>query len=295
MGVFGVSEVMASINVSRENEVKEKITMRTMMPKREDVRQSIMPMLRGTSIGSFFGALPGTGASIASFMAYAVEKKVAKDPRRFGHGAIEGITAPEAANNAASQTAFIPTLSLGIPGDAVMALMLGALIIHGIQPGPLLMTQQPELFWGLIVSFGIGNVMLMVLNLPMIGLWVAILRIPYSVLYPAILVFISLGVYSVNNNTFDILIVAIIGALGYAMALLKFDAAPLLLGFVLGPLMEENLRRALLLSRGDPSTFIDRPISAGILAFGAFLIVWTLWGALRRQIKGQEAARDFSD
>ncbi len=295
MGLFGVAEVISSINISRENEVKEKITMRTMMPTRQDVRESIMPMLRGTGIGSFFGALPGTGASIASFMAYAVEKKVAKDPSRFGQGAIEGITAPEAANNAASQTAFVPTLSLGIPGDAVMALMLGALIIHGIQPGPLLMTQQPELFWGLIVSFGIGNIMLMVLNLPMIGLWVAILRIPYSVLYPAILVFISLGVYSVNNNSFDILIVAVIGVLGYAMALLKFDAAPLLLGFVLGPLMEENLRRALLLSRGDLATFIDRPISAGILAFGAALVLWALLGALIRQIKGRPAPQDFSD
>ena len=295
MGVFGVSEVMASINVPRDYDVKEKITMRTMMPTRKDVRESIMPMLRGTGIGSFFGALPGTGASIASFMSYAVEKKVATDPSRFGKGAIEGITAPEAANNAASQTAFIPTLSLGIPGDAVMALMLGALIIHGIQPGPLLMTQQPELFWGLIVSFGIGNIMLMVLNLPMIGMWVAILRIPYSVLFPAILVFISLGVYSVNNNTFDILIVAVIGVLGYAMALLKFDAAPLLLGFVLGPLMEENLRRALLLSRGDLGTFFDRPISAGILAFGCALVAWTLFSALRRQLKGQPAARDFSD
>ena len=295
MGVFGIAEVMSSINVSRENEVKEKITMRTMMPTRQDVRESILPMLRGTGIGSFFGALPGTGASIASFMAYAVEKKVATDPSRFGKGAIEGITAPEAANNAASQTAFVPTLSLGIPGDAVMALMLGALIIHGIQPGPLLMSQQPELFWGLIVSFGIGNIMLMVLNLPMIGLWVAILRIPYSVLYPAILVFISLGVYSVNNNTFDILIVAVIGVLGYAMAVLKFDAAPLLLGFVLGPLMEENLRRALLLSRGDLGTFLDRPISAGILAFGGALVAWTLWSALMRQLKGKPAAQDFSD
>lgn len=295
MGLFGVAEVISSINISRENEVKEKITLRTMMPTRQDVRESILPMLRGTGIGSFFGALPGTGASIASFMAYAVEKKVAKDPSRFGQGAIEGITAPEAANNAASQTAFVPTLSLGIPGDAVMALMLGALIIHGIQPGPLLMTQQPELFWGLIVSFGIGNIMLMVLNLPMIGLWVAILRIPYSVLYPAILVFISLGVYSVNNNSFDILIVAVIGVLGYAMALLKFDAAPLLLGFVLGPLMEENLRRALLLSRGDLATFIDRPISAGILAFGAALVLWALLGALIRQIKGRPAPQEFSD
>jgi TctA family transporter len=176
MGVFGIAEVIGSINQKREGEVKEKISMRTMTATaKKDAKDSIMPMLRGTGIGSFFGALPGTGASIASFMSYAVEKKVAKDPSRFGKGAIEGLTAPEAANNAASQTAFVPTLSLGIPGDAVMALMLGALIIHGIQPGPLLMTQQPELFWGLIVSFGIGNIMLMVLNLPLIGIWVAIL------------------------------------------------------------------------------------------------------------------------
>jgi TctA family transporter len=266
--------------------------MRTMTPTREDLRQSIMPMLRGTAVGSFFGALPGTGASIASFMSYAVEKKVAKDPSRFGHGAIEGVTGPEAANNAASQTAFVPTLSLGIPGDAVMALMLGALIIHGIQPGPLLMTQQPELFWGLIVSFGIGNVMLLILNLPLIGMWVAILRIPYRVLFPAILVFISLGVYSVNNNTFDVYMVAFIGAIGYMLAVLKFEAAPLLLGFVLGPLMEENLRRALLLSRGDMMTFIERPISAGFLLFGAAIMLWSLWTSARSFVRERERARD---
>jgi putative tricarboxylic transport membrane protein len=249
-------------------------------------------MLRGTAVGSFFGALPGTGASIASFMSYAVEKKVAKDPSRFGKGAIEGICAPEAANNAAAQTAFVPTLSLGIPGDAVMALMLGALIIHGIQPGPLLMTQQPELFWGLIVSFGIGNIMLMVLNLPLIGLWVAILRIPYRVLYPAILVFISLGVYSVNNNTFDVFMVAIIGSVGYVLAVLKFEAAPMLLGFVLGPLMEENLRRALLLSRGDMMTFIERPISAGFLLFGGAIVLWSVITSVRAFFRERERAAD---
>ncbi|NIC42205.1 tripartite tricarboxylate transporter permease, partial [Aquabacterium sp. A08] len=254
MGVFGISEVIGGINQKREGEVKESISMRSMLPTRKEWKDSALPMLRGTGIGSFFGALPGTGASIASFFSYAVEKKIAKDPSRFGKGAIEGVTAPEAANNAASQTAFVPTLSLGIPGDAVMALMLGALIIHGIQPGPLLMTQQPDLFWGLIVSFGIGNIMLMILNLPLVGMWVAILRIPYNVLYPAILVFIALGVYSVNNNTFDILMVAGIGAVGYLLAVLKFEAAPLMLGFVLGPLMEENLRRSLLLSRGDMMT-----------------------------------------
>lgn len=292
MGVFGISEVISSINQVRGSEVKEKITMRSMTPTRKDVKDSIMPMLRGTGIGSFFGALPGTGASIASFMSYAVEKKIAKDPSRFGNGAIEGITAPEAANNAAAQTAFVPTLSLGIPGDAVMALMLGALIIHGIQPGPMLMSQQPELFWGLIVSFGIGNIMLMVLNLPMIGLWVAILRIPYRVLFPAILVFISLGVYSVNNNTFDVLMVAVIGAMGYMLAVFKFEAAPLLLGFVLGPLMEENLRRALLLSRGDMMTFIERPISAGFLAFGAAILLWSAWGSLKTFMREREREED---
>jgi TctA family transporter len=295
MGMFGIAEVISGINQPRESDVKEKITLRTMTPTRQDVRESIMPMLRGTGIGSFFGALPGTGASIASFMSYAVEKKVSKTPEKFGNGAIEGITAPESANNAAAQTAFVPTLSLGIPGDAVMALMLGALIIHGIQPGPLLMTQQPELFWGLIVSFGIGNIMLMVLNLPMIGMWVAILRIPYRVLFPAILVFISLGVYSVNNNTFDVIVVAIIGALGYLLAVLRFEAAPLLLGFVLGPLMEENLRRALLLSRGEMSTFIDRPISAGFLAFGLAIVLWSAWGALKAIVREREQAADRAE
>lgn len=295
MGIFGISEVISSINQVRDAKTQEKITFASMMPTGKDVRDSIMPMLRGTGIGSFFGALPGTGASIASFMSYAVEKKVAKDPTRFGNGAIEGVTAPESANNAAAQTAFVPTLSLGIPGDAVMALMLGALIIHGIQPGPLLMAQQPDLFWGLIVSFGIGNIMLLILNLPLIGIWVAILRIPYRVLYPAILVFICLGVYSVNNNTFDVLMVAAIGALGYVMAVLRFEAAPMLLGFVLGPLMEENLRRALLLSRGDMMTFVERPISAGLLAFGGALLLWSVWGALKRTLRARELKADFPD
>jgi TctA family transporter len=292
MGLFGISEVISSVNNTRDSKAHEKITFRSMAPTKKDWKESFMPMLRGTGIGSFFGALPGTGASIASFMSYAVEKKVSKNPEKFGHGAIEGITAPESANNAAAQTAFVPTLSLGIPGDAVMALMLGALIIHGIQPGPLLMTQQPDLFWGLIVSFGIGNIMLMILNLPLIGIWVAILRIPYSVLYPAILVFISLGVYSVNNNPFDVYMVAALGVFGYLLAVLKFEVAPLLLGFVLGPMMEENLRRALLLSRGDMMTFIERPISAGFLGFGAALVLWTAYTALKRSMHGRERRLD---
>jgi putative tricarboxylic transport membrane protein len=283
MGIFGISEVVNSINNVPRGGTGGKITLRSMIPSRDDTKRSVMPMLRGSAVGSFFGALPGTGSSIASFMSYAMEKKVAKEPARFGHGAIEGVTAPEAANNAAVQTAFVPTLSLGIPGDAVMALMLGALIIHGIQPGPMMITAMPELYWGLIASFIIGNIMLVVLNVPLIGVWVAILRIPYRILYPAILVFICIGVYSVNNNTFDVLMVALIGVIGYTMMVLRFEAAPLLLGFILGPLMEENLRRSLLLSRGDPMVFLQRPISATLLAIGAMLLLWSLWSALRRR------------
>ncbi|MCX7813878.1 MAG: tripartite tricarboxylate transporter permease [Tepidimonas ignava] len=290
MGLFGIAEVVGSVNQPREGHMTGSIRLRDMLPTGEDWRRSWLPMLRGTGIGSFFGALPGTGASIASFMAYAVEKRMAKEPSRFGRGAIEGVAAPEAANNAAAQTAFVPTLSLGIPGDAVMALMLGALIIHGIQPGPLLMSNQPDLFWGLIVSFAIGNILLVILNLPLVGMWVAILRIPYHVLYPAILVFIALGTYSVNNNVFDIYMVAAIGAVGYLLAVLRFEAAPLMLGFVLGPLMEENLRRALLLSRGDAAIFIERPISAGFLAVGAALFLWSVWGMLRRTLRERERA-----
>jgi TctA family transporter len=288
MGVFGVSEIISSVLRAREGVVAEKITMRSMLPRAQEVKDSAIPMLRGTGVGGFFGALPGTGVSIAAFMSYALEKRVAKDPSRFGKGAIEGLTAPEAANNAAAQTAFVPTLSLGIPGDAVMALMLGALIMHGIQPGPRLMTEQPELFWGLIVSFGIGNIMLLILNIPLIGIWVSILRIPYRMLYPAILVFIGLGVYSVNSNTFDILMVAIIGVIGYGMMVMRFEAAPLLLGFVLGPLMEENLRRALLISRGQMSTFIERPISATLLALSAGLILWSVVSGFRRSMKQRQ-------
>lgn len=283
MGVFGVAEVINSINNVPRGGVGGRITLRSMMPTREDNRRSVMPMLRGSAVGSFFGALPGTGASIASFMSYALEKKVAREPARFGNGAVEGVTGPEAANNAAVQTAFVPTLSLGIPGDAVMALMLGALVIHGIQPGPMMITERPELYWGLIASFLVGNIMLVILNVPLIGLWVSILRIPYKVLFPAILVFICLGVYSVNNNTFDVLMVAAIGVAGYVMMLLRFEAAPLLLGFILGPMMEENLRRALLLSRGDPAVFVDRPISASLLAVCVLLLAWTAWSARRQR------------
>ena len=288
MGIFGISEVITTVRQKRDARAAEKISLRSMLPSKPEMKATVMPMVRGTGIGSFFGALPGTGVSIAAFMAYAVEKKVARDPSRFGKGAIEGVTAPESANNAAAQTAFVPTLSLGIPGDAVMALMLGALIIHGIQPGPLLMTEQPALFWGLIVSFAIGNIMLVILNLPLISIWVAILRIPYKVLYPAILVFISLGVYSVNNNVFDLYVVVVIGLMGYFMSVFKFEAAPLLLGFVLGPLMEENLRRAMLIARGDPMVFLQRPISATLIYITVAVLAWAIFSALRAAWKARE-------
>ncbi len=286
MALFGIAEVISSVNQPSHKDIKQKITLRSMLPTRSDVTVSGFPMLRGTAVGSFFGALPGTGVAISSFMAYAVEKRVARDPSRFGKGAMEGLTAPEAANNAAAQTAFVPTLALGIPGSATMGLMLGALIIHGIQPGPLFIARQPELFWGLVVSFAVGNILLVILNLPLIGLWVSLLRIPYRMLYPAILIFICIGVFSVRNNVFDLYVVAVLGVLGYALAVLRFSAAALLLGFVLGPLMEENLRRALLVARGDPMVFLERPISAGLLACCVALLVWSVISSMRA---GQQA------
>lgn len=282
MGLFGVSEVISSVNkVPTRSRGEQSVTLRSMLPTRDDIRRSVLPMLRGSGVGAFFGMLPGTGSSIASFVSYAVEKRVAREPGRFGKGAIEGVTGPEAANNTAVQTAFVPTLTLGVPGDAVMALLLGALILHGIPPGPMLMTEEPVLFWGLIVSFAIGNVMLLVLNIPMVGLWVRLLSIPYRILYPAIVVFIAIGVFSVSNNTFDVLVLTAFGLLGYLMILLGFSPAPLLLGYVLGPLMEEHLRRALLLARGDIAVFVQRPISATLLALTAALLLWMIYSFIR--------------
>lgn len=286
MGLFGVSEVVRNIHGQDDTQKVESVTLRSMIPTREEMKRSYPAMLRGSSLGSALGALPGVGPSIAAFMAYAIEKRVAKNPDEFGKGAVQGISAPESANNAAAQTAFVPSLSLGIPGDAVMAIMLGALIIHGITPGPMLINEQPEMFWGLVVSFAIGNIMLVLLNIPTIGIWVSLLRIPFTWLYPAILVFVALGVYSVNNNHFDIYMVAVLGALGYLLMLLRFEAAPLLLGYILGPMVEENLRRTLLISRGDPSVFFERPISATLLYVTLAMLVWTLFkfvrGSLRR-------------
>ncbi|MGV6873127.1 tripartite tricarboxylate transporter permease [Pseudochelatococcus sp. B33] len=284
MGIFGVSEVIASVrNVHVGDIDRNSVTFRSMQPTADDVRRSWFPMLRGAGIGSFFGTLPGTGPSIAAFMAYATEVRVAKEPERFGKGAIEGIMAPESANNAADQTSFIPTLTLGIPGSATMALMLGALIIHGITPGPNLMSAQPGLFWGLVMSFWIGNVLLVVLNVPMIGIWVRLLMIPYHLLYPAVLMFICIGTYSVNNSPFDIWMVLFFGFVGYLMRIFELPPAPLLLGFVLGPLMEQNFLRAMVLSRGDFTTFISRPISATVMAMAAALLAWGFVSSFRRR------------
>ena len=287
MGLFGIAEVVSSIRSVDTSAVNKNISLKSMLPTRDEMRRSWMPMVRGSSIGSFFGILPGTGPTIAAFMAYAIEKRVAKDPSRFGKGAIEGIMAPETANNATDQTSFIPTMTLGIPGTASMALILGVLIIHGITPGPQLVVNRPDLFWGLVMSFWIGNILLLVLNIPLIGLWVRVLTIPYQILYPTIIMFVCIGVYTVNNNPFDVLTVIAFGALGYGMRVLDFPAAPLLLGFVLGPLMEENFRRAMVLSRGSFEPFIARPLSLSFLLAALALLIWGLWDAWRRQRKAR--------
>lgn len=283
MGLFGVSEIINTISGRDHAGSIHRVTLRSLIPTREDVSRSVAPIARGTFLGSLVGALPGTGTNIASFMSYVVEKRVAKDPSKFGTGAIEGVVAPEASNNAAAQTAFVPTMTLGIPGDAVMALLLGMLIMHGIQPGPRLIEAQPGLFWGLIVSFWIGNIMLVVLNLPMIGLWVRMLTVPRRVLMPAILMFMCIGVYTVNLNVFDVWVMLLFGVLGYFMSRFGFEAAPLLLGFILGPLMEQYLKRAMVISGGDPMVFIERPISAGLLLATVALLGLTIWGTLKRK------------
>ena len=281
MGLFGAAEVIKNIRKSEERARPDKVSLRSLLPSLDELKRLPLPILRGASLGSFFGALPGTGSTISSFLAYAVERRVSKTPEKFGEGQMEGVSAPEAGNNAASITAFVPTLTLGIPGDPIMALMLGALIIHGVQPGPLMLEARPDMFWGLVVSFGIGNVFLLILNLPLIGIWVTMLRIPFRWLYPAILIFVGLGVYSVRGSSLDIAMVAGIGIVGYALARASFNPALLLLGFVLGPLIETNLRRAMLISRGDPMTFLERPISCCFVIAIAALLAMTVYRAFR--------------
>jgi putative tricarboxylic transport membrane protein len=290
IGLFGIPEVMASASrKSMDRPLPGKITLRSLVPTRADWKRSALPMLRGSAIGSFFGVLPGTGGVTASFMSYAVEKRVAKDSSRFGNGAIEGIASPEAANNSAVQTAFIPTLSLGIPGDPVMALMLGVMMVHNILPGPNFISGQPQLFWGLAMSFIVGNIMLVILNVPLIGLWVRILHIPYRLLIPIIVALVCIGVYSVNFQFVDLLVLMGFGLLGYALKLMRFQATPLLLGFVLGPMLEENFRRAMVIAGGDFTSFVTRPLSASVLACTLLILAWTMFARLRARGAGSTA------
>ncbi len=283
MGLFGFAEIVNNLEGagSKRDLLFQKI--KNIWPTKDDFKRSWAPAMRGTAIGAFFGTLPGAGPTIAAFSTYALEKKVAKDPTRFGKGAIEGVAGPESANNAAAQCAFIPTLTLGIPGSGTMALMLGALTIQGIAPGPQVMTQRPELFWGLIASMWIGNGMLVLLNLPLIGIWVKLLTVPYRMLFPAIMVFMAIGVFSVNNQALDINMTLMFGFLGYIFVKLKCEPAPMILAFVLGPLMEENLRRALLISRGDATVFLTRPISLGFLIATAVFLIVMLAPAIRKK------------
>src|SRR5437660_2765039 len=283
MGVFGFAEIIRNLELPAESRdiLKTKIT--GLMPTRQDLIDSSGAIARGTVLGSLVGILPGGGAVIASFAAYTFEKKLSKHPERFGRGAIQGVAAPESANNAAAQTSFIPLLTLGIPPNAVMALMVGAMTIHGIVPGPQVMTKQPELFWGMICSMWIGNLMLVIINLPLVGLWVRLLRVPYRMLFPAILIFCAIGVYSVNNAPADAIMVAAFGLVGYWLVKQDFEPAPMLLGFVLGPLMEENLRRAMLIARGDATVFFTRPISAVLLSTAIILLILAALPKMRRR------------
>jgi len=282
MGVFGFAEVLRNLeNPEARDVVRTKIGR--LLPSWSDIKQSINPVLRGTGIGAILGILPGNGAVLGPFASYTVEKKIAKDPSRFGKGAIEGVAGPESANNAGAQTAFIPLLTLGIPPNAVMALMVGAMTIHGIIPGPQVMTKNPDLFWGLIVSMWIGNLMLLVINLPLIGLWVKLLQVPYRLMFPAILIFCCIGIYSVNNQPVDVAFTAMFGLFGYILIKLGFEPAPMLLGFVLGKLMEEKLRQALIISRGTFMTFIERPISAGLLLVAVAVLVIALLPSMSKK------------
>src|ERR671921_69084 len=281
MGIFGIAEIMRNLDHTESRDVVRQAIGR-LLPNKEDFRQSYMPVLRGTLIGATLGILPGNGAVLGPFAAYTLEKKLAKDPRRFGRGAIEGVAGPESANNAGAQTSFIPLLTLGIPPNAVMALMVGAMTIHGIVPGPQVMTRNPELFWGMIASMWVGNLMLLIINLPLIGLWVRLLKVPYRMMFPAILMFCCIGIYSINSLPTDVMFIAVFGVIGYVLIKFGFEPAPLLLGFVLGKLMEENLRRALIISRGDMMTFIDRPISAGLLLVAAILLIIALLPTVRK-------------
>ena len=291
MGVFGFGEIIANLGQPAEHREVFTKEVKGLWPNRRDFLEAWPSVLRGTALGSILGVLPGGGALLASFASYTVEKKVTRNPRiPFGKGAIQGVAGPESANNAGAQTSFIPMLTLGIPPNAVMALMVGAMTIKGIQPGPQVMTSNPQLFWGLIASMWVGNAMLVVLNLPLIGMWIKLLTVPYRFLFPAITLFCCIGVYTLNNSTFDVYMTALFALIGYLFYKLRVEPAPLLLGFVLGPMMEENLRRALLLSRGDWGVFVSRPLSAGLLAAALLLLVIVLLPAVKS--KREEAFQE---
>jgi len=280
LGLFGIAEMIHNLATPQDRSlVGAKIS--SLMPTRSDLAAAVPAILRGTGLGTILGVLPGGGAALPAFAAYALEKKLARDPSRFGKGAIEGVAGPESANNAGAQTSFVPMLTLGIPSNPLMALMIGALMIQGIQPGPQVMTKQPELFWGVIASMWIGNLMLLVMNLPLIGVWVSLLRVPYRLLFPAILALCCIGAYSVSNSLFDVWLVLLFGLIGYFFIKIGVEPAPLVLGFVLGPMLEEHFRRAMLISGGDISVFLTRPISASLLALAALLLGALLLPAIR--------------
>ena len=285
MGLFAIADFLVTVNREQVVTRHARMSMRDMRPTRAELRRSLFPMLRGTLVGTLFGAIPGTGPTITTFIAYALERKVSRHPERFGSGLIEGVAAPEAASHSKTQVDFIPTLTLGIPGDAVMALLLGALILKGIEPGPQLITAHRDIFWGLVASFWIGNVLLLVLNVPMIGVWVRMLRVPYRLLVPAAVFFTCIGLYSGRNSLFDVGELAVFGVIGAVFLLLEFPISPIILGYVLGPLLEENFRRALLLSRGDLGVFLHRPISAGFLVASCLLLGVQLASWSRRLLR----------
>lgn len=281
MGLFGISQILATLEKEEKRELlKQKLAGFWLTWK--DIKEAFPAVLRGTLCGSLLGILPGGGAILGSFTAYMLEKKSSREPESFGKGNIRGVAAPESANNAAAQTSFVPLLTLGIPPNVVLAMMAGAMMIHGIQPGPRVISSNPSLFWGVIVSMWVGNLMLLVLNLPLIGIWVRVLSVPYRLLYPAILLFCSVGIYAVNNNVFDVGLTALLGLLGYVFLRLECEPAPLILGFVLGPMMEENLRRAMLISRGDPLILVTRPLSLAFLVLAAGLLLLLALPALSK-------------
>lgn len=280
MGLFGITEILSNLaHIHRPSGITSPIT--SLMPTRKELSRAWPASLRGTVIGSVCGLLPGAGVTLGSFLAYAIEKRVSRTPKEFGNGAIEGVASPESANNAAAQTAFIPLLSLGIPGNPVMAVMAGAMMIHGIAPGPLLMNTHPSVFWGMVVSMWVGNLMLLVINLPLVGLWVKLLSVPYRMLFPVIIIFCAVGAYTMTNSPFNIIVMLIFGVIGFGLRSLNLEPAPLVLGFVLGPMMEENMRRAMLISRGDPLVFVERPISAFFLACAVIMLIVFILPSMR--------------